>query len=80
MTISWDKLERFNKRIEEFAFNETYKESVWKLSCFIGVKTDTALSVLTEVDDFKRFSATRRFVFYIGLHPERIREVMIGTI
>ena len=35
-----DKLERFDKRIEELASNETYQENVHKLSCFIGVIAD----------------------------------------
>ena len=48
-----DKLERLDKRIEELASGEAYKEDVAKLSCFIGVKTITALAVLTEVGDFK---------------------------
>ena len=43
--------------------------NVHKLSCFIGVKTVTALAVLTEIGDFKRFSSARHFASYIGLTP-----------
>ena len=64
-----NKLERFDKRIEELASNETYQENVHKLSCFIGVKTVTALAVLTEVGDFKRFASAQHFASYIGLTP-----------
>jgi transposase len=64
-----DKLERFDKRIEELASNETYQENVRKLSCFLGVKTVTALAVLTEVGDFKRFASAQHFASYIGLTP-----------
>ena len=64
-----DKLERFDNRIEELASNETYQENVHKLSCFIGVKTVTALAVLTEVGDFKRFASAQHFASYIGLTP-----------
>ena len=46
-----DKLERLDKRIEELASKDEYKEAVKKLCCFIGVKTHTALSVLVEVGD-----------------------------
>ena len=56
-----DKLERLDKRIEELASGEAYKEDVAKLSCFIGVKTITALAVLTEVGDFKRFASAQSF-------------------
>ena len=47
-TILSDKLERLDRRIEELASREEYRESVKKLCCFIGVKTHTALSVLVE--------------------------------
>ena len=64
-----DELERLDKRIEELASREAYKEDVAKLSCFIGVKTITALSVLTEVGDFKRFASAQQFSSYLGLVP-----------
>ena len=64
-----DKLERLDKRIEELASGESYKEDVAKLSCFIGVKTITALAVLTEVGDFKRFASAQQFSSYLGLTP-----------
>ena len=64
-----DKLERLDKRIEELASEEPYKEDVAKLSCFIGVKTITALAVLTEVGDFKRFASAQQFSSYLGLVP-----------
>ena len=63
------KLERFDKRIEELSSDETYQENVRKLSCFMGVKAGTALSVLTEVGDFRRFSSAQHFASYIGLTP-----------
>lgn len=64
-----DKLERLDKRIEELSSCEAYKENVHKLSCFIGVKTITALAVLTEVGDFKRFSSAKHFASFLGLTP-----------
>ena len=64
-----DKLERLDKRIEELASDEVYKENIHKLSCFIGVKTVTALAVLTEIGDFNRFSSAQHFASYIGLTP-----------
>jgi len=64
-----DKLERLDKRIEELASDDTYRENVHKLTCFIGVKTTTALAVLTEVGDFKRFASAQNFSSYIGLTP-----------
>ena len=64
-----DKIARLDNRIEELASGERYKENVSKLSCFLGIKTITALSVLTEVGDFKRFSNAQHFSSYIGLTP-----------
>jgi transposase len=68
-TILSDKIERLDKRIEELASQDEYKEAVKKLTCFIGVKTHTALSVLVEVGDFKRFSSAQHFTSYLGLVP-----------
>ena len=64
-----DKLERLDKRIEELAAGDTYRDNVRKLSCFLGIKTVTSLAVLTEVGDFKRFASAQHFASYIGLTP-----------
>lgn len=64
-----DKIERIDKRIEELAAEQEYKEGVKKLSCFLGIKTQTALSAMVEVGDFKRFSSAQRFASYLGLVP-----------
>ena len=58
-----------DKRIEELAGQNEYKEAVGKLSCFIGVKTHTALSVIVEVGDFKRFANAQNFASYLGIVP-----------
>jgi transposase len=68
ITLS-DKLERLDKRIEELASQDEYRTDVKKLSCFIGVKTHTALSVLVEVGDFMRFATAQQFASYLGLVP-----------
>jgi len=64
-----DKLERLDKRIEELASDEVYAESVHKLSCFLGIKTQSALSVITETGDFKRFGNAQQYASYLGLVP-----------
>ena len=64
-----EKIERFDRRIEELASDKEYRENVHKLTCFIGVKTTTALAVLTEVGDFKRFATAQHFASYLGLTP-----------
>lgn len=64
-----EKIERIDKRIEELSDDPAYRENVRKLTCFLGIKTNTALSVLTEVGDFRRFSNARSFAAYLGLTP-----------
>lgn len=64
-----DKLERLDQRIEELSHDTDYDEKVKRLSCFLGVKTQTALSTLVEVGDFKRFASAQHFASYIGLVP-----------
>ena len=63
------KLDRIEKRIEEFAEKEEYKENVHKLECFLGVKTITALSVIVETGDFKRFASPSQYAAFLGLVP-----------
>lgn len=64
-----DKLVRLDRRIEELAASETYHDPVKKLSCFLGIKTQTALAIIVEVGDFRRFSCAERFASYLGLVP-----------
>ena len=64
-----DKINRFDERIEKLSSGEAYHENVQKLRCLIGVETHTALSVLVEVGDFKRFAKAERFASYLGLVP-----------
>ena len=63
------KIERLDSRIEELASDPVYHGKVKKLSCFLGIQTQTALSVLTEVGDFKRFGDAQHFASYLGLTP-----------
>ena len=64
-----DKIERLDKRIEELASEERYQEKVKKLSCLIGVKTHTALSVVVEIGDFNRFVKPEKMAAFLGLVP-----------
>ena len=49
-----NRIESFDKRIEELASETEYVEKVKKLVCFLGVKTHAALSCLVETGDFKQ--------------------------
>ena len=71
LTYFWldDKIKRLDRRIEEIAMQTEYAERVKKLSCFLGIKSHTALSLLAEVGDFKRFPTADNFSAYLGLVP-----------
>ncbi len=63
------KLERIDQRIEEIASEDEYREKVRKLECFIGIKTHTALSVIVETGDFRRFADAQHYASFLGLTP-----------
>lgn len=62
-----EKLEEKDRRIEEFANMDKYREAVHKLVCFKGIKTLTALAVIVEIGDFARFMKAKNFVAFLGL-------------
>ena len=64
-----ETVERLDQRIEELSNREAYRESADRLTCFIGVKRPTALAVIAEVGDFKRFATAEHFSSYLGLVP-----------
>ena len=64
-----DKIELYDRRIEEFARREEYAENVNQLSCFVGIKTHSALALIAEIGDFNRFPRAENFASYLGLVP-----------
>jgi transposase len=67
-----EKIDLYDKRIEELAQREEYADKVNKLKCFIGIKTYTALSLIVEIGDFKRFPKAQNFTSFIGLIPGEV--------
>ena len=63
------KIERYDKRIEEIAVEERYQENARKLGCLLGISTHTALSLVVETGDFKRFAKGNIYAAYLGLAP-----------
>lgn len=63
------KIERYDKRIEELGSQEKYQEKVKKLTCFLGIKTHTALSLIVETGSFERFAKGNTYAAYLGLAP-----------
>ena len=64
-----EKVDIYNKRIEELSHLLKYEEPVKKLCCLNGVATHTAMCTLVEVGDFKRFENAAKFAAYLGLVP-----------
>ena len=64
-----NKLERLEERIDEFANQDDYCEKVKRLTCLLGVKNYTALSVIVETGDFNRFKKAPNFASFLGLVP-----------
>lgn len=64
-----DKVERLDKRIEEFARQEEYAQKVNKLVCFKGIRVHTALSLIVETSDFQRFPTAQQYSAFLGLVP-----------
>lgn len=60
-------LDKFNNRIKELAEKETYAEPVRQLICFLGITVITALSIVVEVGDFRRFGKAQNVASYLGL-------------
>ena len=63
------KLRMMDKRVEEIALSELYAPEVKKLRCFKGIDFLTALTLVVEVGDFKRFKSAEAFMAFLGLVP-----------
>ena len=64
-----EKIEMLDRRIEDIALEDEYREKVMKLRCFKGIETHTALSLVCEVGDFNRFPTADHFASFLGLTP-----------
>lgn len=68
-------LERYAEELEKISEEEGYKEKVEALSCFKGINRLTALTLITEIGDAKRFVHPKALTSYAGLD---IREYSSG--
>jgi transposase len=64
-----DRIKRMEKRIEEVAKQDEYREKVQKLRAFRGIDYLTALALVCETGDFRRFPSAGAFMSYLGLVP-----------
>jgi transposase len=63
------RIGRMEKRIKEVAQGPCYREKVQKLRAFRGIDYLTALALVCEIGDFRRFPSAGAFMSYLGLVP-----------
>jgi len=63
------RLIELDARLGEIAATEPYREPVGWLRCFRGIDTLTAILILAELHDFRRFHSPRALMAYLGLVP-----------
>jgi transposase len=63
------RLERIEAKVVELAESEAYRERVARLRCFKGIDYITALALVCEVGDYRRFGCAASFMAYLGLVP-----------
>jgi transposase len=63
------RLTELDARLAEIAETEPYREPVGWLRCFRGIDTLTAILMLAELHDFRRFQSARALMAYVGLVP-----------
>lgn len=63
------RLIELDTRLAEIAETAPYREPVGWLRCFRGIDTLTAILILAELHDFRRFHTPRALMAYLGLVP-----------
>ncbi|MCA1837332.1 MAG: IS110 family transposase [Gemmatimonadales bacterium] len=63
------RLRALDARLTEIAQTDPYREPVGWLRCFRGIDTLTAIVIVAELHDFRRFQAPRALMAYLGLVP-----------
>src|SRR5207249_10192011 len=64
-----ERLRRLDERLAAVAEQDPYREPVGWLRCFRGIDTMTAIAVVAELHDFRRFLTARSLMAYLGLVP-----------
>ena len=63
------RLLELDARLTALADTAPYREHVAWLRCFRGIETLTAMLLLAELHDFRRFHSPRALMAYVGLVP-----------
>jgi transposase len=63
------RLEALDAKLEATAQEAPYREPVGWLRCFRGIDTLTALAIVAELHDWRRFDSPRALMAYLGMVP-----------
>ncbi|HET8538448.1 MAG TPA: IS110 family transposase [Anaeromyxobacter sp.] len=58
-----------DRQIERIARTEPYADSIAKLTCLRGISTLSAMALVAEIGDFRRFETPRQLMAFVGLVP-----------
>ena len=64
-----ERLKELDAHIEEAAKDKSRAQQVGWLRCLRGIDTVTAMTILAELHDFRRFTKPRDLMAYLGLTP-----------
>ncbi|MBD3335344.1 MAG: IS110 family transposase [Candidatus Eisenbacteria bacterium] len=64
-----ERLRQLELQMGDLGSQEPYREPVGWLRCFRGIDTVTAVSLVAELHDFRRFRSARALMSYLGLVP-----------
>jgi len=67
MQHSLQRLDSLDRDVKKLAESKAYKKIVGLLRCFHGIDTLTAITVITEIFEFGRFSTPGQLMSYLGL-------------
>ena len=63
------RLKGLDQELEALSQSEPYRQWVGVLCCYRGISTVTAMTTLTELHGFERFTSPRQLMAYLGLVP-----------
>ena len=64
-----DRLSTMDDEVNQLAEKDSWKENVRLLCCLKGFKPLTAMTVLAEIQDFRRFESPRQLMSFLGMTP-----------
>jgi len=64
-----ERMLQLEHQLGDFGSQEPYRQPVAWLRCFRGIDTVTAVSIVAELHDFRRFRSARGLMSYLGLVP-----------